>query len=70
MEALSGCEMPSVFNVFEADENGFQKSSVPLFECREDSKCCQRMCLPPDCRPYNIQVSSFTGMIDHKGKAA
>jgi hypothetical protein len=40
VEALTGCEMPSIFHVFEGDENGFQKSTVPLFECTENSKCC------------------------------
>ncbi|EAS05396.1 scramblase (macronuclear) [Tetrahymena thermophila SB210] len=59
LEVICGINMPCNFQVFPADVYGNQAGEIPLFQSKEHSECCQRVCLPASCRSYDIQVNSY-----------
>ena len=56
MELVTGCDMPNRYQVFGMKDG--QKVGHPQFEYIERSGCCSRMCLPADCRPLKMTVTS------------
>jgi len=56
LEALSGCDMPNKYEVYNMKDG--MKTGRSQFLYTEKSGCCSRQCLPPDCRPLDMSVIS------------
>ena len=57
LEAASGCETENIYHVFALDDD-MRKKGPLLFRCKERSTTCSRFCLPGECRPFQMAVSS------------
>lgn len=66
-EAVTGCETKNKYLLFAADPLGNQVGA-PLFQAKEDSSCCARICCPGDCRPYKMMIKdmyNLTNTLSH-----
>lgn len=54
-EILTGCQQANTYNVYPLSKDG-DKKGAKLFKCKEQSDCCARVCLAPDCRPFTMKV--------------
>ena len=55
-EALTGCDMPNVYEVWKKDQAN-QKTKHRQFKYKEKSSCCDR-CLQGSCRPFKMIVTN------------
>lgn len=60
LEVLTGCETENKYTVYACDVAG-NKEGIPLFKCKERSGCCNRNCLPGDCRRFKMEVTHDSG---------
>lgn len=56
-EAITGCEQENVYYVYPLSKGG-EKKGNKLFECKEKSSCCARLCLSGECRPFQVSVNT------------
>ncbi|CAD8181417.1 unnamed protein product [Paramecium octaurelia] len=54
-----GFPTPNVFRVYSADHLGDQIEMQQLFKCKEKSTDCDRCCLGPKIRPFEMFVDNF-----------
>ena len=57
---MTGCETQNRYTVYACDVAG-NKEGLPLFKCHERSGCCNRNCLPGDCREFKMEVTHESG---------
>jgi len=61
-EVLTGCETQNRFHVVITTYSG---QNIYLFKCKEMSDWCDRNCLSPDMRPFQMYVKHIQNMSDY-----
>ena len=55
LEALTGCDTPNRYYVFEQNQQGGAKKKK-IFKCKEKSSWCARQYLSSDCKPFDMEI--------------
>lgn len=56
LEAMTGCDTPNRYYVFEQSSQGAAKKKK-IFRCKEKSGWCARNCMSADCKPFQMEIS-------------
>ena len=55
LEAMTGCDTPNRYYVFEQTPAGGAKKKR-IFKCKEKSGWCARNCMSSDCKPFDMEI--------------
>lgn len=55
-EIISGCQTENKYLIFPLTDSFKPQKSTLLFKAKEKSATCQRICLPSDCREFQMKV--------------
>jgi hypothetical protein len=55
LEAMTGCDTPNRYYVFEQNPSGGAKKKK-IFKCKEKSGWCSRQYLSSDCKPFDMEI--------------
>lgn len=55
LEAMTGCDTPNRYYVFEQTPSGEAKKKR-IFKCKEKSGWCARNCMSSDCKPFDMEI--------------
>ena len=59
MEVVTGCEMESVFDIFQKDPTKEATQGKRIWRAVEESSCAQRNCVQQSCRAFNVKVMNM-----------
>ena len=55
IEAITGCDTPNRYYVYEKAPSG-QVKKKKMFKCKEKSGWCARNCMSADCKPFDMEI--------------
>ena len=61
MEVITGCEMESIFDIFEKHPSEEKIRGKRLWRAIEESTCLQRNCVAQNCRSFKLKILNVQG---------
>ena len=63
-EVITGINTANTYQIFELSGSG-EPLRKQIFECKETSDCCDRMCVSPECRAISLDIRKVPMNIDY-----